>query len=364
MAKNNPPRPGGAPPRPGARTRPGAASRPGAVARPTARPPAGGKSWSPPGDNAPTKPKAKPPSAPPTDDAVETLRMVPLSDQDAEDQEGGKSATTFFSLPTPKRKKQDEPEAPAAAGPPPPAPGPPSGSYPPGVGPGMGSMAPGMMGGMGIQGPVAGGPVAPMGGFPQGGMPPGAIEEEISRAQSYRVFAIVTGLMFMVFSALIMTVGLAVYGLWMTAETDRERQAAVVTPPPPPRQPAVDTGIAPPPTTTPKPKPPKPGGGGGGTKPSPTPTPTPTPTPPPAPAVGPGPVTVTIPAGEPYTSIEVTCPSGYRQRANFSNGSASLPDVPREDCLVTFRGGPPARNKISGGQSKSCTFPSGSAHCT
>ena len=67
----------------------------------------------------------------------------------------------------------------------------------------------------------------------------------------------------------------------------------------------------------------------------------------------------------PFTGIEVVCPvSGFRKRASFAAGSASLPDVPIEDCDLTFKGGPPAKNTIRGGQTKACEFPNGMAVCS
>jgi len=44
-----------------------------------------------------------------------------------------------------------------------------------------------------------------------------------------------------------------------------------------------------------------------------------------------------------FTGIEVSCPSGFRQRASFSDGSATLSGLPAESCVANFKGGPPAR---------------------
>ena len=46
-----------------------------------------------------------------------------------------------------------------------------------------------------------------------------------------------------------------------------------------------------------------------------------------------------------------------------NGGTATVADVPQEDCSLIFKGGPPARNMIRGGQTLSCNFPSGQAVC-
>ena len=43
------------------------------------------------------------------------------------------------------------------------------------------------------------------------------------------------------------------------------------------------------------------------------------------------------------SSLEVTCPSGYRLRADISEATATFDDVPAEDCLLSFKGGAPAK---------------------
>ncbi|MBT3222860.1 MAG: hypothetical protein HN348_27605, partial [Proteobacteria bacterium] len=73
------------------------------------------------------------------------------------------------------------------------------------------------------------------------------------------------------------------------------------------------------------------------------------------PAVGPAPATIILAKGSPpYRSIEVQCGDTYRERANFSGGKATLSDVPRDKCRVTFQGGPPGKNNIQGGETKVC----------
>ena len=224
MAKKDPPRPG-ARPRPSAK-RPRAAgagrSRPSrptgnapAAPAPTPKQASGGASWK------PNQPDAAP--------AASELRMVPLTESDADDEgDGGapKSATSFFALPTPRRKAPvEEPQAP------PPSTVPTVGGPPPGMVPGpMGGPPPGMS--MGISGPVAsgpaGGPPGFTGGTGYGGGPatqhPADTGQE--RARSYRVFAIVGGLMMMVFMAVLVTLVMVV----VVVSQQEDGSSAVVAP--------------------------------------------------------------------------------------------------------------------------------------
>lgn len=74
--------------------------------------------------------------------------------------------------------------------------------------------------------------------------------------------------------------------------------------------------------------------------------------------------TITLePGSPPFTSVEVRCPSGFRERGDFVGGVAKVPGVPRESCDALFKGGPPAKAKISGGESKSCAFVGVAANC-
>jgi hypothetical protein len=58
-----------------------------------------------------------------------------------------------------------------------------------------------------------------------------------------------------------------------------------------------------------------------------------------------------------FISIEVKCPSGIRRRAKFRNAKATVTELPLgEECEVYFQGSLPAKTKIQGGQSKTCTF--------
>ncbi len=73
--------------------------------------------------------------------------------------------------------------------------------------------------------------------------------------------------------------------------------------------------------------------------------------------------TVTIPRSESFTSVEITCPNGFRQRGTFLGGKATVPGVPDQNCDLLFKGGLPAVNKISGGQSLTCSFVGGQSVC-
>ncbi len=294
--------------------------------------------------------------------------MVPLHQEDDDPEIGQgphQASTQFFALPKPRIPDEVTPlrkadpiataSQPVAAGPPP------GMAHHGGMVPGMvppGAVPPGHMQPMapiGIQGPIAGGPV---GGY---SMPPGAQlppdpSSEMHRAQSYRVFAIVIGLMFMVFTVLAVTVTLTVYGIYwydkQPEQRDKDLTMAPVAPPPP-----VDTGtrVAPPPPPTPQPVQPK-------TPTGPKPPSQPRPPPEPAPATDPAAVSLTLqPGSPPFTSVEIKCPTGFRERGDFVGGKATVPNVPREDCEALFKGGPPAKTRVTGGDSKSCSFVGGNA---
>lgn len=380
MARN-PPRPGGAPPRPGA-SRPtanGGRPRPTANERPKGSVPKGGASWSPPGKGA-AKP-APPVPAPTGGSAPEpkNLRMVPLGGE-ADDPELGSGAppgaTEFFALPTPRRAVEDDEEmvdlrrsdpvarAGAPAGAPPGPAAPPPGANPHGGHAPMAAPMP-MAVPMGISGPVASGPM-PV-GYPTGApaMLPPDPNADLDRAKSYRVFAVVAGLMFMVFTALVASLVVLAYGFYVMEQSEPVAQNPVVQPVPAPRGPkGLDTGLAkpppPPPPSSPKPRPsPKPSSG-------PKPAPKPAPPPPPAP-VAKGPVTISIPASEPYTAAEVKCDSGVRERGSFVGGKATVPNVPgpgQDNCTLLFKGGGALpKTSVAGGKSYTCTFDGSLANC-
>ncbi len=53
-------------------------------------------------------------------------------------------------------------------------------------------------------------------------------------------------------------------------------------------------------------------------------------------------VVVTSEAGG-NSALEVTCPSGYRSRTDIAEATATFDGVPGEDCLLSFKGGAPAK---------------------
>jgi hypothetical protein len=72
---------------------------------------------------------------------------------------------------------------------------------------------------------------------------------------------------------------------------------------------------------------------------------------------------VSLPGGG-ATSVEVTCPSGYRQRASISAGKASFSGVPSDSCMLYFKGGAPAQfGPVRGGQSLKCSIQATTAVC-
>jgi hypothetical protein len=63
--------------------------------------------------------------------------------------------------------------------------------------------------------------------------------------------------------------------------------------------------------------------------------------------------------------MEVTCAAaGYRERGNFSNGVASVSNVPSSNCQILFKGGVPAKfGPVGGGRSLTCRFVGTTADC-
>ena len=53
-------------------------------------------------------------------------------------------------------------------------------------------------------------------------------------------------------------------------------------------------------------------------------------------------------------SFELTCPSGYRNRAMIDRNVATFNDVPKESCSLFFKGGSPMRANLSDWGSYTC----------
>jgi serine/threonine protein kinase len=352
-----------------------------------AAPPRGGspqraKPFSPPGSGrAPGRPQpsASPatPPAPPSagsprsssprmvgarsPDETGMLELVPLSADGSGDPEvEDPSATAFFAIPAPRA--QDKPAAaPAPApAPPPSAPAPViSTGMPPAAPPMGGIQGPTSTGGgapppapVGIQGPTASGPVGTP--FQASQPPPSAAQpKQQKRVSSFRVYA----LLLAVFMLGCMAVVTAVW-VGLSATKDKDPEPAVTTPAvaqAPVKKPKrrEDTGDDPEPEPKPRPTVRRP------TNPSPAPAPAP------APAANPGVLKVTMTDQTFLTTLEVTCPSGFRQRAAISpGGSVSISNVPNETCVLHFKGGAPARfSPVSGGKSLSCYIQGTTAVC-
>jgi len=77
------------------------------------------------------------------------------------------------------------------------------------------------------------------------------------------------------------------------------------------------------------------------------------PAPPPV-TLGPGGVEFTLAEGTTYTSVEIVCPSGFRERASVLGGVARFAEVPAQSCKAVFKGGAPAKVTVSGGDRLSC----------
>jgi hypothetical protein len=288
--------------------------------------------------------------------------MVPLQ-QDDEDavRPKGAGSTTFFTMPSTPRKPSEPASdlrrsdaigtAGAPVGPPP------GGGFVP-----QGAVPPSAMGApvavLGISGPVASMPGYP----PPAASLPADTSQDMQRARSYRVFAVVAALMLMVCTTMIVTVLLLVFGVTI-ANRDTTTAGADLPPISGGAGPTskVDTGSARPPIAppvpsgkTPKPKP----TGGGGAAPSPRPA---------APAAPPsvGTVRITLGTGAPpFTSLEVSCSEGFRQREPFAGGAAAVSSVPNGECYANFKGGPPTgRIAVRPGDSKTCTFATGAPDC-
>jgi len=375
---NPPPRPGGAPPRPKSGGGPaGSRPRPQAAPSSSRRPPMGGKSWTPPKKDAKPAGAGDTPAPPP----AQNLRMVPLAAED-EDPEIGRgkppSATEFFTIPKRHAQadedyvdlKRTDPVAAAAQA----QQGMPQGANPHGL-PGMPPpgaphgmpMAGAPMGmgvPMGISGPVASGALPPGYGAPNMATLPGDSTQDLERAQSYRVFAVVAGLMMMVMCAVIIAMGVLAYGVYlMDQDETASRGADPLRPPPVAPVAPTDTAVnepAPPTKPTPRPSNPKP-------RPANPKPANPKPAPPPEPVAS-GSVTVKIAAGSGISRIDVKCEnSTERWRQSFVNGTAVVPNVPgagSDNCYGILKGpGAPMKIVVAGGKSYSCVIDGTVARC-
>jgi serine/threonine protein kinase len=308
----------------------------------------------------PPKPRAPEPKGPRmigarSPDETGMLELVPLSaDGSGDEPSDDPSATAFFAIPAPRA----EPSKPAPASrpaAPPPVPSTPMArpAGPPPV--------------VGIQGPTAGGPPAPppmpVGGIQgptvagpagtpfQASQPPPSAPHKEKRVSSLRVYALILAVFMLGCTAVV----LAVWFGQMNKDKDTVPESTTpAVAQAPVKQPKAqkDTGDEPEPEPQPR-------------KTTPRKTTTTAPAAPAAPKTTPGTLTVKMTDQTFLTTIEVTCPSGMRQRAAISpGGSATIANVPTETCVLHFKGGAPARfSPVSGGQSLSCYIQGTTAVC-
>jgi len=333
---------------------------------------------------APPPPTSNRPKAAPPDGMLE---MVSLSnDFDLGDDEDGKvsSATAFFAIPAPKDKSPSSspPLPPPGPATPPLAAGPvaagPVAAGPVAAGPvAAGPIAQGPI----VQGPIAGsGPAGQVASYSTGaaatpfqvsGEKPPPPADHGARTQSNRVYAILLVMLSFVGVVVFLVVWFRPGGFGdedSLADQDNVVEESVGKNPS--ERPAGDGSAGPGtgknggrtdtgsyednPEPPPKVKPPRNVAGGQGG----------TPTKPKAPKVGSGTINFAVTGGS-ATMVEVTCPSGYRKRANLNAGSASLTGLPRgEQCTAHFKGGAPASfNPVTGGQSLRCALTDTTANC-
>lgn len=278
-------------------------------------------------------------------DETGMLEMVPLSSgKDKAEVVEDPSATSFFPIPQAPKAERSRPAPPPAS----------LGGGPVGVGPPPGLPPGPPVARPPIGGPVAQGPIQPIvqgpvvsygggGGTPfqvSGPTPVNAPPPEADRrVQSNRVYAILVGVFLLVAVAVVA----AVWIIPPKREAEKLPDPPVATATPAPiAEPEPEKDTAPPPAPVEKPKP----------KPKAT-----TPKPTPAPSKGPATLTVALKDASQATSVEVVCPSGFRQRSALAGGRGSIASVPQEDCTLYFKGGAPAQYKpVRGGQSLSCSI--------
>jgi len=63
-------------------------------------------------------------------------------------------------------------------------------------------------------------------------------------------------------------------------------------------------------------------------------------------------------------SLELNCPSGYRERVQIVDNTATFLGVPQEQCILMYKGGVPARYSGMGWGTWYCSVAGSSAVCT
>ena len=222
------------------------------------------------------------------------------------------------------------------------------------------------MGQMGGQQPMIQGPIAGYGGaqtpFQVQGPQPGdaGAASDKGRTQSHRVYALVLGVVFLVGVATLAAVwlrpGKGVVEGGETVATNSTAPVVNTTTEKKPRSKARrgDTGE---PAAAPEPRRSPPSGGGskkssGGSTAAAS-------SAPPAPRTtsNPASLTITLAGAAGISGVEVSCPSGFRDRKSISSGHVVFSGVPKEACTLFFRGAAMAKYyPVSGGQNLSCTI--------
>jgi len=341
-------------------------------------------------DRQPAKPKKQKIVGARAPDETGMMELGSLSSILGADDEGNEpSATTFFQIQSPKERAA--PAMPPASAPPPSAgagPMAPPHGAPPAMGAPMGGIGgptaqPPPQGGIsgpspgGIAGPTAGGisgPTPSAGAqsgagthFAANAPPPPAASGD--RTTSNRFYALLLGIFALVGVAVVVAIQLR------TDEGDveeptptTEAPSTVPSAPPPAAEGGEDTAIEIPEvrsqprrTTTRR-------SGSSSSKPRST-TSSSSPAAPaaaaPPPATSSGTLTVKLADKGTYFSVEVTCPSGFRQRGNFDNsGNAKVAKVPQESCTMHLKGGTPASHSpVHGNQTVTCNFSGSTLVC-
>jgi hypothetical protein len=83
-----------------------------------------------------------------------------------------------------------------------------------------------------------------------------------------------------------------------------------------------------------------------------------------APAPSGGTLSLRLDPGAPFTAAEVLCPSGLRQRAAITDGTATIDGLPAESCAINFKGGPPAMFTPITAGSWSCSYVGTTMSCS
>jgi len=218
---------------------------------------------------------------------------------------------------------------------------------------------------MSISGPVASGPTSGGGRTPfeVGQAPTGEHLPPEERGTSFRVYAIVLALLFLCFMAMVTAVVVVVLA---SSTGGDEAKAPIATAKPAQHQTAnakkggQDTAE---PASKPAPLPPPPPPTQHVKRTS-TPSSTPAAAPRAAPSAAPGTIKVSITGGM-FLSAQVSCPSGVKERAALSGGSAIVQRIPAgEDCTLNFTGGAPSQYRpVRAGNAYTCTLSGGATTC-